>query len=351
MNKLNFTFGYNTTSFGYHGSYVLKHLTKLGWDVRHIPIGPTAYDPKFQPSNTLFHHKAPSLRLWHPDQMSGHTGSPTIASTNFELEDLNPIQIHNLKFTDSVIVPTKWAQEICRKSGIEAKVVPLGYDEEIFIPTEIKPSDHVTFGNFGKWEIRKGHDVLIKAFNAAFEKDDKVTLVMMPTNPFLKPEQIKVWERMYLGSKLGDKIQIIPRLDSHKDVYNVMSQVTCGVFPARAEGWGLESLEMLGCGKHIIITNCTGHTEYVDSSCRLIEMDDEFESAYDGIFFNGFSRWRKFGQNQFDQLVSHMRDVYNNRTNLTTNLAGAKRAAEFTWEKSVHVLAQEINSCTANKRA
>ena len=340
--RLNFTFGYNSSSFGLHGSYTLKYLTKLGWDVRHIPIGPTEHESSFDTPNTEFHHKAPSLKLWHPNNQSGHTGSPTIAFTNFELEDLTDVEVHNLKYPDLVLVPTRWGAGICEKYGINARVVPLGYDPDIFMPSAPEEDDHTIFFNAGKWEIRKGHDVLIKAFNAAFSKDDKVSLVMMPTNVFLSSEQKRAWERMYLESNLGDKIQIIPRVRTHSDVAKIMSQTTCGVFPARAEGWNMEALEMMGCGKEVIITNCTGHTGFVNESCRLIDMKDEFDIAYDGVFFGGFSKWRKFTQDSFDQLVEHMRNVHRLRSDLLLNKAAVDQASKFSWELSTNVLAKEI---------
>jgi glycosyltransferase involved in cell wall biosynthesis len=341
--KLNFTFGYNSSSFGLHGSYTLKYLTKLGWDVRHIPIGPTEHEPSFDAPNTEFHHDAPSLKLWHPNNQSGHTGSPTISFTNFELEDLTDVEIHNLKYPDLVLVPTRWGARVCEKYGISTKIVPLGYDAEIFRPSPPEPGTHTIFGNFGKWEIRKGHDVLIKAFNAAFEKNDEVTLVMMPTNGFLNSEQVRAWQRMYLESKLGDKVQIVPRVNTHQDVFNIMRQVDVAVFTSRAEGWNMEALEMMGCGKEVIITNCTGHTGFVNESCRLVDMKDEFETAYDGVFFGGFSKWRKFTQDSFDQLVEHMRNVHRCRPDLKLNQAAIDRASKFTWELSTNVLAKEIS--------
>jgi glycosyltransferase involved in cell wall biosynthesis len=340
--NLNFTFGYNSTSFGLHGSYTLKYLLKLGWDVRHVPIGQTQHEPSFPEANTKFHHKAPSLRLWHPNDMAAFTGEPKIAFTVFELEDLSDIEAHNLLYPDKVVVPTQWAADVCAKSGIKASVVPLGYDPNIFQPVAPTESSHTIFGNFGKWEIRKGHDVLIKAFNAAFEKDDEVTLVMMPTNRFLSPEQTRAWQRMYLESKLGDKVQIVPRVNTHQDVYNIMKQVDCAVFPARAEGWNMEALEMMACGKEVIITNCTGHTGFVNESCRLIDMKDEFDIAYDGVFFGGFSKWRKFTQDSFDQLVEHMRNVHRLRSDLLLNKAAVDQASKFSWELSTNVLAKEI---------
>jgi glycosyltransferase involved in cell wall biosynthesis len=347
--NLNFTFGYNTTSFGYHGSYTLKHLLKLGWDVRHIPIGQNDIDPRMPKPTYPFHRKAPSLRLWHPNDMAAFTGEPKIAFTVFELEDLSDIEVHNLLYPDKVVVPTQWAADICSKSGIKASVVPLGYDPEIFQPAAPTESSHTIFGNFGKWEIRKGHDVLIKAFNAAFEKNDEVTLVMMPTNRFLNPEQVRAWQRMYLESKLGDKIQIVPRVNTHQDVYNIMKQVDCAVFPARAEGWNMEALEMMACGKEVIITNCTGHTGFVNESCRLIDMEDEFDIAYDGVFFNGFSKWRKFTQDSFDQLVEHMRNVHRLRSDLLLNKAAVNQASKFSWELSTNVLAKEIEEVCSSR--
>ena len=340
--KLNMTCPINKTSYGYLSSYIMMNLVKLGFDVRHIPIGRNDQDQRFKIPEGHYHLKAPSLKMWHHNDMSGFTGDPKIGFTVFELEDLSETEAHNLSYPDKVIVPTRWAADVCLRSGVKASVVPLGYDPDIFLPSPPEESDNTIFFNAGKWEIRKGHDILIKAFNAAFEKDDKVTLVMMPTNGFISPEQTRAWERMYKESKLGEQVQLIPRVNTHLDVYNIMRQVDCAVFPARAEGWNMEALEMMGCGKEVIITNCTGHTGFVDDSCRLIDMPEEFETAYDGVFFGGFSKWRKFTRNSFDQLVEYMRDVHRNRISLKLNERAITRAKEFTWENSTKILAKEI---------
>ena len=346
--KLNLSAELNRTSYGYHASYTYKYLTKMGWEISHIPIFPergSDLDPKFVVTKRDFFHDAPCLRIWHQNNLTGFTGKEKIGFTVFELEDLTPTEINNMKYPDKLLVPSKWGQEVCRNHGIPSVVVPLGYDHESFVPAEFPQQEHTVFANFGKWEIRKGHDVLIKAFNAAFTEKDEVTLVMMPSNPFLKPEQVSAWERMYLGSRLGSKIQIIPRQANHHDVFNIMRQVDCGVFPARAEGWNLEPLELLGCGKHLIITNCTGQSEYLtENNSMLINIEDKFESAYDGVFFNGFGRWRKFGQDAFDQLVEKMRAFHKNRPNILQNTAGILESRQFSWENSVVKLSQELLS-------
>jgi glycosyltransferase involved in cell wall biosynthesis len=340
--KLNLFAPLNTTSYGYHSSYTYHYLSKMGWDVRHLPIGQNNPDEKFSFGKEKFHYDAPCLKIWHQFDLSGFTGSPKIGFTVFELEDLNENEVWNMKYPDKLIVASKWAQKVCENHGINASVVPLGYDHEIFYPTPQEEKDHTIFGNFGKWEIRKGHDVLIRAFNAAFEKDDNVTLVMMPSNPFLSETQRSAWEKMYLNSKLGSKVQIVPRLPNHKDVAHVMNQIHCGVFPARAEGWNLEPLELLACGKHLIISDCTGHKEYANSNnSMMIDMPDKFESAYDGVFFNGASKWRSLGKDQFDQLVNYMREFHKNRSYII-NSNGVKDSKEFTWENSIDKLSKKI---------
>ena len=79
-----------------------------------------------------------------------------------------------------------------------------------------------------------------------------------------------------------------------------------------------------------------------DMKTALVQMKDEFETAYDGVFFGGFSKWRKFTQDSFDQLVEHMRNVHRGRSDLKLNQAAIDRASKFTWELSTNVLAEEI---------
>jgi glycosyltransferase involved in cell wall biosynthesis len=137
---------------------------------------------------------------------------------------------------------------------------------------------------------------------------------------------------------MGQRVQLIPRLPDQKSVYNIMEQVHCGVFPARAEGWNLEALEMLACGRDLIITDCTGHKEFAnENNSKLIKMSDSFERAFDGVFFDGSRKWRKFGKDQFDQLVHLMREYHSNKTN-KINESGVKSVSNLTWENSAKVL-------------
>jgi glycosyltransferase involved in cell wall biosynthesis len=116
-----------------------------------------------------------------------------------------------------------------------------------------------------------------------------------------------------------------------------MSQTDCGVFPARAEGWNLELLEMMACGKHVIATNYSAHTQFCSSSnCNLIEIDN-LETAYDGVFFLGDKGlWAELANPQKDQIITHMKNIHRTKQTggLPINNAGVDTAKKFSWENS-----------------
>lgn len=351
--KINVTCPVNTTSYGYVSSYFMKGLLELGCDVKHVPMfSEHEIDEDLSPylnkilGDFRFHHDATSLKIWHQHDMTGFTGNgKKVGFPIFELETFNDRESHSLRYPDFLFVASKWAKERLLANNISSEdnifVVPLGFNEDIFIPCKMPKSEHTIFGNFGKWEVRKGHDVLYKAFCDAFGKKDngEVYLIMVPSNRFLTDSERRYWENLYSGS--DSRVKILPRQPSQSLVYKIMSQIHCAVFPARAEGWNLEALESLAIGKHLIITDCTAHSEYAsDKNSRLIKMSSGFEKAEDGKFFNGSSYWRKFGSDEHEQLVEHMRSVHRERMsgNLSVNTAGIETVKNFTWGKCSKIL-------------
>lgn len=83
----------------------------------------------------------------------------------FELEEFNEREIHSLKNPDQLFACSNWAAKVIEDQVKEKKghvrVVPLGVNRSIFKQCEMPNVDKTIFANFGKFEIRKGHDVLI----------------------------------------------------------------------------------------------------------------------------------------------------------------------------------------------
>jgi glycosyltransferase involved in cell wall biosynthesis len=337
----------NQLGYGIATLNILKSISK---------IDPVAFWPISQPqvtnkedfdliqysmqNATLPDFNSPCIRIWHQNDMAQFVGKgKKIGMPIFELDEFTKIEKHHLSNLDNIFVCSSWAKEIILSnisiSQENVCVIPLGVDNEIFKPSQLNNNKTIFF-NCGKWEIRKGHDVLIESFNKAFDDTDNVELWMMCENPFLNKEEEQIWKNMYINSKLGSKIKIIPRVETQQEVYNIMSKVDCGVFPARAEGWNLELLEMMACGKHVITTDYSAHKEFCNNNNAFLIPIDSKEKAYDGKWFHGQGNWAKFEKKQKDYLSEYLRDFYikNTKKEISINSNGIETAKRFNWDNS-----------------
>jgi glycosyltransferase involved in cell wall biosynthesis len=292
---------------------------------------------------------APCVRIWHQNDMSQFVGRGTkIGFPFFELDEFTQVEKHHLNSLDRLFVSSFWAKSVAESqldlSSENIFVVPLGVNSKIFQPS-LNTGEKTIFFNCGKWEIRKGHDILIEAFNKAFTEKDNVELWMMCSNPFLNPEQSSEWAKLYQNSSLGHKIKLIDRKNTQEEVYNIMKQTDCGVFPARAEGWNLELLEMMACGKHVIATNYSAHTEFCNAdNANLIEIEAK-EVAYDGIWFHGQTgKWAAMKENQLDQLISHMRSIHKLKQDnlLKLNYSAIQTSHQFSWKNTAEMVIKYV---------
>lgn len=348
------------TGYGVTGFNVLKGLRERDWRIclfgrgQHFRTANEAQLVQFAMNEGLyFDYDAPCLNIWHQNDLGNSVGKGKyVGWPIFELDTFDEVETHNLNYPDELIVCSKWAKKVCEDNGIEPKihVVPLGIDNMIF-NTRVrsqKETENTVFLNVGKWEIRKGHDILGDTFNTAFSKDDNVELWLMPHNQFISKEDERNWERMYLDTEMGrhGKIKILSWVNTHQEVCQIMAQTDCGVFPSRAEGWNLEPLEMMALGKPIIITNYSGHTEFCDKDNSYLIDIDKLEPAYDGQWFFEQGNWAELGEPQIKVLVEHMRSVHDKvqRPGSFVNDAGIETAQKFSWDYSLDLLENILTS-------
>lgn len=381
---INITAPVNQLGYGVVSLNILKALDAIGAEPAAWFLGPVEAPPechellnRVSQRTRTYNRTAPSLRIYHQFDLAQHVGAGRrIGFPIFELTRFKSNEIHHLCSQDGLVVCSQWAKQVLLNADwrfLEGDifVIPLGVDREIFQPQavfeqcQLSYESKTKFFNCGKWEYRKGHDVLCEAFNKAFEPGDNVSLFLNCHNPCFQDQQKylsynKQWTDYYKNSKLGDKISISPsRLPAQHDVAEVMRKMDCGVFPARAEGWNLELSEMLAMGKHVIATNYSAHTEFCQNGAtRLIEPSRDalgglrLEDAHDGIWFNADDpewggepgQWLEFGDEQMDQLVEHLRAVHRHKQegSLGVNQAGVDAMAPFTWEATARKLVQHF---------
>ncbi len=318
-----------------------------------------------------FDPNAPCIKIWHQNQMAERIGSGKfIGFPIFELDTFDSIEKNHLSSCDELMVCSHWAKNVVmdqcppithsvpsyssrypiihtegKKDWAKVHVIPLGVDSTVFGHTmRVLPDPRYSstvFFNCGKWEIRKGHDILIDAFKKAFPGDEDVQLWMMCENPFNSPDEDRWWHNKYDDPR----VVIIPRVESQEEVYNIMRKADCGVFPARAEGWNLEALEMMAGGKQVIISDFSAHTEFCTEENSMLVTIDDTEIAYDGKWFHGQGNWAKIGDNQIKQIAQHMKNVHKRVQNHenTFNVAGVETAKKFSWQNSAGKIMEALN--------
>jgi len=356
MEKINMMCPIGTTGYGITSFNIYKALRK-SLDICLFPIGNVQVDSEEQKQyltediakQSVFENNSPTFKIWHQFDLASRIGNGKYSAlTFFEVDKLKPVEIRMINNTDTILVASEWAANVLKNNGVTTNIVvcPLGIDPDIFNISAAKSvedkknNDTYVFCNIGKWEVRKGHDILIDLFNKAFSEDDNVELWMVNFNPFLTQEQNMSWINLYKNSKLGSKVKIVGRIQQHSDVAKLISLTDCGIFPARAEGWNNEIPEFFAMDKPVITTNYSAHTEYCNPKNSYLIDIDSLEPAIDDKFFNGYGNWASFGKKQKDQTIDYMRYVYTNK--IRTNADGLETAKKLVWDNTANIILQNI---------
>jgi len=358
MRPINIMAPINSLGYGVAGYNLLKALAMEGHAISYFPIGEPKWegDPRFAEiikgtmgNARMLDNSAPSVKIWHQNDMALFPGrGKRIGFPIFELNRFNPQELLHLKSLDHILVCSQWAAQVIKDNGINVSVsvVPLGVDTSVFheVP-KIKASrpywmkNTTVFMNVGKWEIRKGHNELLEAFNGAFDEKDDVELWMMNDNPFIGIEN-ELWKKKYLESKLGSKIKIKHRVSTQHELRELYNQIDYGVFPSHAEGWNLEPLEMMACGANIIATAYSGHTEYLNDENATLIHPNGMEVANDGRWFNGQGEWCKFS---VDGLKIRLRAAHEWKKDGSNKFPGVQETVKkFSWQNSAMKLLEAI---------
>ena len=349
MKYLNFSAPINDLSYGIVGYNVFKRIINYIDKLYFWPIEPTYIAASIYPDivndlNQCVNRvpcsesvNAPHLVIFHQNMLLGRMASRWgwIGFPIFELDAFDEISTGHIKSMDKIFVTCEWAKNIVESVGVSpdnVNVINLGVDTDIFKPSKASSDDTVRFLNIGKFEVRKGHDILPMMFKQAFPNNEDVELIMMCDNPFMK-------DKSYLNSILSvdKRIKVVNRVKNQSEISNLINVCDCGVFPSRAEGWNMPLLEMMACGKHVIVSNYSAHTEYCNSDNSILIDVDGLEKANDGIWFHGEGNWAKLGGNFMKSFVDAMRHIYELKRSgrLGLNMAGVETASKLTWNRTV----------------
>lgn len=227
----------------------------------------------------------------NPNQNGKHY---MVGRTMFETDTIPSGWKERLDYMDEIWVPTNFSKEIFLQNGINNKklfVLEEGVDTDFFSPKENKtmalkelqkvPSwkkaiknietDLVNLHIFlfvGKFEARKGLDLLLEAYMTEFLMGESVLLIILTSayhsSSEFQSEIKKVVKSKNLDSQTNNPPYIVlsglPQ-DSMPAIYSLADIL---VIPSKGEGFGRPHVEAMACSTPIIATNWSGPLSFLN---------------------------------------------------------------------------------------
>lgn len=320
------------TGYDHLAYALLKGLPSSGADLRFHQISQVRNE--LLPPEMLIPHGG-----WHPDCRQLILSPPFLVNrftpnrqsaifTMWESDHLEPAWVSQLNAAGLVIVPSQWAVDCFRASGVTVpmEVAPLGYDPLMFHPahTVRQQQDLCIFGTagaLGAGGLRKNAQLVIDLFRQTFptETDVRLRVKITPSSPSVETED-------------DPRIEVIRAILPHGDLIEWYRSLTAYVNASAAEGFGLHLIEAMACGRPLISTCYSGLTEFFDESVGY-PVDYTITPVNNHIYSGNWA------EPSTESLAAQMRRVYANRAEADRfGARSATRAKNFTWKASGQAL-------------
>lgn len=311
----------NASGYAAESRLFLKNLTKCG-------VVPRVIDESSELNpDSCSVQESRDIREWErtsadSDNLMLHNvistprkGSADVLRTMFETDRLPDDWIPRLLAMDGIIVASRFNVETFSRCGIPRErlhVVPGPIQTDLFVPRVKTERERFQFISVFDWTHRKGWDVLVRAWAAAFSSKDPVELTVKTTavaTPDVDPE--REVERILSAqgssgySRDPAPIQIINEVWGEEQVVQFYQDADVFVLPTRGEGWGRPILEAMSCELPVITTLWSGPADYLTmtNSLPLVVKRLEPVPGYAAPWLKG-GYW---AEPDYDQLVYLLR--------------------------------------------
>ncbi len=285
-------------------------------------------------------------------------GKENFGYTVFENE-LNERSAANAESFDKVIAASTWGRNKLLDTGIRnADYIIQGIDTQLFFPGE-QNRDNNLFVIFsgGKFELRKGQDLVLKAISILQKKYKDIVLItawynlwlesarLMSLSKFIKYEERgKTWEdimnHIYLINDVDRKRVFTMPLVPNQKLRELYLKSDIGLFPNRCEGGtNLIMMEYMACGKPVIASYNTGHKDVLSEKNSL-----PLKSMREYKIFDGHNKLAaNWEEPNLDEIISQIEYAYFHRDEI--KIIGEEAASSmknFSWSKTADKLLKVV---------
>jgi glycosyltransferase involved in cell wall biosynthesis len=276
-------------------------------------------------------------------------GISTVGYTFFEENILEQSYIENgMRYFDTIVTGSTWCEEILRSYGLKnVQTILQGIDPKIFnsiYPGKEYLEDKFVVFSGGKFEFRKGQDIVVRAYKVLQEKYKDVLLINSWFNLSDSFSTMSISPYLKFAPTSADYISMMNQLlhDNGIDVHKVitlppypnimMSRIyknsDIGLFPNRCEGGtNLVLMEYMACGKPVVASYNSGHKDILtdNNSIKILGMKSV-------TITNNNMPTAVWEEPDLDETIEKLEWAYNNRDSLKEigNEAGDD-LSKMTW--------------------
>ncbi len=296
------------------------------------------------------------------DPLPRARGTRTYGYTFFENE-LPPAALENAKRYDLIFAGSTWCRDRLREAGIDhCEVLVQGIDPQRFFPEpagEVRaPGRPFTIFSGGKFELRKGQDLVLRAWKILQDKYPDMVLVTcwqniwpdtmrsMSLSPHItythrEGDWQTIMHQLYVDNGLDPERIVTLGLQDNRTLRRLYLDTDIGLFPNRCEGGtNLVLMEYMACGRPVIASNTSGHRDIVTRENAILLDELRPFNLADG---QGrlVARWQEA---DIDEIVAAVEHAYHHREAIREL---GRRAGEdlekFTWTESARALLEHIS--------
>jgi glycosyltransferase involved in cell wall biosynthesis len=280
-------------------------------------------------------------------------GSLNIGYTFFEDNILSREVIENGKsYFDHIVTGSTWNEQVLRSYGLgHVSTVIQGIDPTIFNPLYCDKEyflDQFVIFSGGKFELRKGQDLVIRAFKHIQHKYRDVTLITAWHNfwpqsmntmvgsphisfsPSQSPCEEVIRKTLVDNGVNLDRVIILPALPNVM-MARIYKNTDIGLFTNRCEGGtNLVLMEYMACGKPVIATYNTGHMDILTGQNAIL-----LKQMTPLVISDGTKTVAHWNEPNIDELIAHLEEAYINRHSLRAlGLQAGRDLSKKTWKAS-----------------